>query len=154
MKTTSRAQRKPGLVIRPASEVPAATPADLARLQEAMRSPIDTSEIPERAPASGGALPETGGIRDAVLAEIGRQGLSRYRLWKAARAHSGTIPESAVYEFLRGERSIGLAYLDAILAALRLEVRPARARRPRRPAGTRPPGAKAPALVASPGRRA
>src|SRR6185437_10040194 len=97
-------------VTRTAAEIPAATPADLARLRATMRSPVDASEIPEHTTAPEVFkldAPGNGGIRAAVLAEIGRQGLSRYRLWKAARVHSKTLPESAVYEFLRGERSIG-----------------------------------------------
>ena len=61
---------------------------------------------------------------------------------------------AAVYEFLRGERSIGLAYIDAILTALGLEIRPSRARRSGRALGSGPPAGKAPALVASPNRRA
>ena len=156
MKTKSRARSR-GMVTRAASELPAATNADLERLQEAMESPIDTSEIPERTTARGSSpvpSPETGGIRDTVLAEIGRQGLSRYRLWKVARAHSKTLPESAVYEFLRGERNIGLAYLDAILAALGLEVRPAKRWRRGRAAGSRPRDGNTPPLLGLPDRHA
>ena len=141
MKAKLRTRNRRGLVTRTAAEIPAATPADLERLQSAMRSPIDISDIPERTVSGSDPVihsPGRSAIRDAVLAEIGRQGLSRYRLWKAARARSRTLPESAVYEFLRGERNIGLAYIDAILAALGLEVRPARARRSGRSVGTGP----------------
>ena len=157
MKTKSGVRNRGSLVTRSASHIPAATHADIERLRKAMRSSIDTSEIPERTTARGGSpvpSPETGGIRDTVLAEIGRQGLSRYRLWKAARAHSKTLPESAVYEFLRGERNIGLAYLDAILAALGLEVRPAKRWRRRRTAGTRAREGKTPPVLGLPDRHA
>src|SRR5437867_5019635 len=43
-------------------------------------------------------------IRDAILNELDKREISRYQLWKLARAHCATIPESAVYEFLRGQR--------------------------------------------------
>jgi hypothetical protein len=51
--------------------------------------------------------------------------ISRNDLWKAARKKCPSLPESAVYEFLRGQRQIGVAYIDALLLALGLVVTPA-----------------------------
>ena len=50
------------------------------------------------------------------------RGLTAFALWKAARVHSPTISETAVGEFLKGERSIGLPYVEALLAATGLVV--------------------------------
>jgi hypothetical protein len=41
-----------------------------------------------------------------------------------ARMRVATLPESAVYELLRDDRQIGIEYVDALLAAVELEVRP------------------------------
>jgi hypothetical protein len=98
-----------------------------------MESRIDTSEIPEQRP--GGAtrahrspegrpiVPPRSAIRDAIRRELGRREITRYELWKRARVHCPTLSESAVYEFLRGERQIGLEYVEALLVAVNLEVR-------------------------------
>jgi hypothetical protein len=43
--------------------------------------------------------------------------MTRYELWKRARAHCPTISESAVYEYLRGQRQIGVAYVEALMRA-------------------------------------
>lgn len=140
MKTKSRAgepKRKPTspprTVRKSASEIAAATQTDLKRLRAAMERAVDTSEIPETRPgrttrarrtAEGKlvAAPESA-IRDAIRRELGRRQITRYELWKRARAHCPTLPESAVYEFLRGQRQIGLEYVEALLAAVELEVR-------------------------------
>ena len=55
-------------------------------------------------------------IRSAILAELGRRQMSRYQLWKTARKYCPTLTQSAVYEFLRGIRQLGLAYIEALLA--------------------------------------
>lgn len=98
-----------------------------------MESRIDTSEIPERRP--GGTMrarrspegrptaPPESAIRDAIRRELGLRQITRYELWKRARVHCPTLSESAVYEFLRGERQIGLEYVEALLVAVDLEVR-------------------------------
>ena len=116
-----------------ASELAPATARDLERLRGAMERDIDTSEVPERPPGRATRARRTpkgrpftpfpSGIRDAIRRELGRRQITRYELWKRARAHCPTLPESAVYEFLRGERQIGLEYVEALLAAVDLEVR-------------------------------
>jgi hypothetical protein len=63
-------------------------------------------------------------IRDAILTELESRGITRYQLWKLAKEHCGTIPESAIYEFLRGQRHLGLEYIEALIAALHLAVVP------------------------------
>jgi hypothetical protein len=65
-----------------------------------------------------------GGIRGAIIKEMQRQGLTRYQLWKTSRALCPKLPSSAVYEFLDGRRQAGSNYIEAMLEALRLEVRP------------------------------
>jgi hypothetical protein len=98
-----------------------------------MEKEIDTSEIPERrpgrimharrSPLGRPIVPPRSAIREAILRELGRRQITRYELWKRARVHGPTLSESAVYEFLRGERQIGLEYVEALLAAVGLEVR-------------------------------
>ena len=63
-------------------------------------------------------------IRDAILEQLDRRDLTRYQLWKSARKHCPTLPESAVYEFFRGQRRIGLEYIEALLHATGLSVQP------------------------------
>jgi hypothetical protein len=127
--TTSR-----NVVRRSASQMPTRTPADHARLDAAMHRPVDTADIPERTIGlnrvirdSSGQLPRRlpSPTRDAILAELGRRGMTRYELWKAARKRCPVLPESTVYEFLRGQRQIGVAYVDALFLALDLVVAPA-----------------------------
>ena len=48
--------------------------------------------------------------------------MTRYELWKSAREHCATLPQSAVYEYLRGQREIGLPYAEALMAAVGLGV--------------------------------
>ncbi len=138
MKTRSRAGERepnprPRTVQKSASEIAPASARGLERLRKAMAGDIDTSEIPERRSgratrarrSSRGRLiaPRRSAIRDAILRELGRRQITRYELWKRARVHGPTLSESAVYEFLRGERQIGLEYVEALLAAVGLEVR-------------------------------
>jgi hypothetical protein len=96
-----------------------------------MNDPVDTSDIAEQAgpcnrivrDANGRiARPRQSRLRAAILAEVKRRGISGHQLWKEARTHCDTIPESAVYEFLTGKRQVGLAYLDAMLEAMNLTV--------------------------------
>src|SRR5262245_17234141 len=85
--------------------------------------PLPPPGMPKRKPRP----PLVGGrIRSAVIAEINRRNLSGYALWKMARKFCPTFPQSAVYEFLRGERAIGLEYVEAILAALSMRLVPPR----------------------------
>ena len=119
------------IVRRAAPAVPAATAADLERLRSAMRGPVDTSDIPERKGVgrrvkrdASGRLPRPskGPIREAILAELDRREMSRYALWKEARELCETLPQSAVYEYLRGSREIGVNYAEALIGALGLGI--------------------------------
>jgi hypothetical protein len=138
MKTSSRAgERKtkprPRTVQKSTSELARPAARALDRLRKAMEGAIDTSEIPEQRPGRGARVrrspdgspiaPRRSAIRDAILRELGRRQITRYELWKRARVYGPTLSESAVYEFLRGERQIGLEYVEALLAAVGLEVR-------------------------------
>jgi hypothetical protein len=78
---------------------------------------------PIRRDADGRIIkPPPSRIRSAILNELGRRQMTRYELWKTAHQSCPTLPQSAVYEFLRGFRQIGLGYLDALLAALDLDL--------------------------------
>jgi hypothetical protein len=70
-------------------------------------------------------------IRSAILHELGKRQMTRYKLWRTARRSCPTLGQSAVYEFLRGFRQLGLGYIEALLTALDLDVlpRPAAQRR-------------------------
>jgi hypothetical protein len=112
-----------------AADVSRASAADIARLRKAMSGPIDTSEIPERRGSftrvrrdAAGTLPRRSMIRDVVLRELQRRGMTPYRLWKEAQLHCPTLSQSAVHEFLKGQRQIELPYAEALLAALNLVV--------------------------------
>ena len=120
-----------GVVRRSAGNIPSTSPAHLSDLLAAMDGPIDTSDIPETKGTAArvrrdesGKLPQRrpSPIREAILAELGRRKMTRYQLWQEARAHCPTLPQSAVYEFLRGQRDIGLSYVDALLLAAGLVV--------------------------------
>jgi hypothetical protein len=116
-----------------AGEIVPSTSRDLERLRRMADRDIDTSDIPERKPARAVRArrtrearvfnPAPSAIRDAIRRELGRRQITRYELWKRARALCPTLPESAVYEFLRGERQIGIEYVEALLSAVDLEVR-------------------------------
>ncbi len=135
------------LVRHKAGETPAPTPEDLARLRAGAKGPIDTSDIPEeKGPLrrikrdAQGRLPQpipslrTSPIRLAIRAQLDRRHMTRYELWQAARVHCPRLPASAVYEFLRGQREIGLPYAEALLEAAGLVVAPRKATR--RPAAS------------------
>lgn len=88
---------------------------------------IDTSAIPPQQPADGswvrgGHL--VGGIRGAIIREMQHQGLTRYQLWKKAQVFCRKLPSSAIYEYLDGRRQAGGTYIEAMLNALGLEVKP------------------------------
>lgn len=88
---------------------------------------IDTAEIPAQQPGDGswvrgGHL--VGGIRGAIIREMQRQGLTRYQLRKKARYLCPKLPSSAIYEYLDGRRQAGGTYIEAMLNALGLEVKP------------------------------
>lgn len=112
-----------------ATEIPHASAADLDRLRAAMQSPIDTAEIPERRKfqrlqrdASGKLPPRRSTIRDAVAKEMHGRHLTVYRLWQLARAHYPALSQSAVHEFLKGQRQLELPSIEALLAAVNLQI--------------------------------
>lgn len=121
-----------------AGRIRRSTSAELARLASQADEPVDTSDVPERVGPCARVVRNAEGeivrplqspLRAAIVAEVHRRGISGHRLWRQARGYCDTIPESAVYEFLAGKRQIGLAYLDAILAAMELTVGPKTSRR-------------------------
>lgn len=117
------------------SDLPPVTPEQMAELRAAMDGPIDTSDIPEQTVPihrlvrdADGRLPRPlpelreSPIRRAILAELERRQMTRYQLWQAAREHCPTLPSSAVYEYLRGRRDIGVPYAEALMQAAGLVV--------------------------------
>ena len=112
-----------------AGEIPPASGADLDRLRTAMQGSIDTREIPERRKfrrlqrdASGRLPPRKSVIREAVKREMQHLDLTVYRLWQMARVHYPALSQSAVHEFLKGERQLELPSVEALLAAVHLRV--------------------------------
>ena len=112
------------------AELPATSPEELARLLAIPDEAIDTTDIPERLGERGrlrrdenGRLPRRRSpIREAILAAMEDRQMTAYAVWKQARAHCPTLSESAVGEFLKGRRSIGIEYLEAIMQALGLTI--------------------------------
>ena len=115
-------------VRRTADQITKSSPSELASLLASPDDSIDTSDIPEHASErqrlrrdDNGRLPRRRSVfREAVVAEMKVQGVSAYALCKEARQHCPTISETAVGEFLKGQRSIGIDYLEAILLALNI----------------------------------
>ena len=96
-----------------------------------MRRPVQTDDIPELKGTesavcrdAAGNLPrgQLGPVRRAILESLDDRGMTRYELWKKARAHCGTLSRSAVYEYLRGVRDIGVEYAEALMMAADLRV--------------------------------
>jgi len=93
-----------------------------------MKEPIDTSEIQESHGAyhrlkrdARGRLPGRASIiRNAIKRELELRKLTPYRLWKEAMSCCPTLSQSAVHEFLEGQRQIELPYAEALLAAMNL----------------------------------
>jgi hypothetical protein len=117
------------VVRKSAKDIPPASAADLDRLRGAMRGCIDTSDIPERRAGprlrrdANGRLPLTKSIiRDAVANEMHRRGLTAYRLWQIARGNYPALSQSAVHEFLKGQRQLELPSVEALLVAVDLQV--------------------------------
>jgi hypothetical protein len=117
------------IVRRSAAEIPPASRADLDRLRAAMQRPIDTGEIPEhrkfqrlKRDASGRLPPRKSIIREAVARQMKHLHLSAYRLWQLARVHCPTLSQSAVHEFLKGQRHLELPSVEALLAAVHLRI--------------------------------
>jgi hypothetical protein len=129
MSSRSNGEHKGRVVRHTAATLPKRTAArlrELKRLSQRSEDRIDAPDTPED-PAQerwvrGGH--RVGGIRGAIILEMGRRGLTRYQLWKIARKHCPSLPNSAVYEYLDGRRQVGGNYIEAMLSALALEVRP------------------------------
>lgn len=130
MSSKSSGDSKSRIVRHTAGTLPKRTAKRMAELKRQIHMPddqIDTSDIPEQDPADGRWVRgghRVGGIRGAIILEMGRQGLTRYQLWKLAREHCPRLSNSAVYEYLDGRRQVGGEYIEAMLEALGLEVRP------------------------------
>jgi hypothetical protein len=112
-----------------AKDIPPASNADLERLRDAMKGGIDTSDIPEaggfqrlKRGANGVLPPRKSIIREAVERQIKALGLTVYRVWQMAHVHSPTLSQSAVHEFLKGQRQLELQSIEALLAAMQLRV--------------------------------
>ena len=58
-------------------------------------------------------------IRDTILAEMKRQGLTTYALWKKVE---GEMTKPTVYEYLAGRSEITTSNLEHLLRALGLHV--------------------------------
>ena len=120
------------MVYKSAGEGPRTSPEELERLAAIRDEDIDDSDIPAwdgairdpvRRDAFGRLIePDPGPIARAILRELGRRRMTRYALWQAARERCPTLSQSAVYGFLRGDRDIGVTYLEAILGTLGLTV--------------------------------
>jgi hypothetical protein len=130
MKNTSRARGSGRIVQHHARNLPRRSEKVVAALRcraEASDVPVDTTDIPEQSLTDGMWVRggrRVGGIRGAIIEAMQRQGLTRYQLWKKSRVLCGRIPSSAVYEYLDGRRQVGGTYIEAMLEALKLEVRP------------------------------
>ncbi len=119
------------MIHRSAGEGRVTTALDLARLRETMQRGVQTDDIPElkgtEAPVrrdASGNLPRRrlGPVRRAILESLDEHKMTRYELWKKARVHCGTLSRSAVYEYLRGARDIGVEYAEALMMAADLKV--------------------------------
>src|SRR5712691_13438802 len=117
------------VVRKSAREIPPASRAALDRLRAAMQGSIDTGEIPERRKfhrlqrdGSGRLPPRKSIIRDAVTRQMQHLHLTVYRLWQMARAHYPALSQSAVHEFLKGQRQLELPSVEALLAAVHLRI--------------------------------
>jgi hypothetical protein len=129
-----RKRSKGGIVRKTAAQIPRPIKDDLERLRRAMdrsdsRVRDDADDLspirPQRVIRDvGGKIvkPPPSRIRSAILAELGRRRITRYQLWKIARDDCPTLTQSAVYEFLRGFRQLGLRYIEALMVALSLRV--------------------------------
>jgi hypothetical protein len=138
---------KAGKIVRiSAGEGHATTAQDVARLRKSMRHPIQTDDIPElkgteprvhRDASRNLPTRRLGPVRQAILESLDDHGMTRYELWKKARAHSGTLSRSAVYEYLRGVRDIGIESAEALMTAANLKVVGESRPKPERPSAGR-----------------
>lgn len=100
----------------------------LRRLAERPDEEIDLAEMPEVDLSDPKwitpAKRRQARLRTAIDAEMKRRGMTRYQLAKVAQRYCSSLSESAVYEYLAGQRQVGADYIEAMLAALELEVVP------------------------------
>jgi hypothetical protein len=128
MPTTSEGK----IVRKKAGEIKKTSPEELARIGAIADQDIDYSDIPEQTGErrrlkrdENGRLPKRrNAIRDAIVLAVQDRNMTAYSLWKEAKAHCPTISETAVGEFLKGQRSIGIEYLEALMIALGLAITP------------------------------
>jgi hypothetical protein len=120
------------IIRRKAGEIPRSSPEEIARMLAIRDEDIDFSDIPEMPGGQrlyrdeNGRLPKRRSVvRATIAATMADREMTNYALWKAAKEHCPTITETAIGQFLKGQRSIGLEYIDAIMAAMGLEIRKA-----------------------------
>jgi hypothetical protein len=118
------------IVRRKAGEVPKTSAADLARMMSIANEAIDTSDIPEQT-ANGdrlvrdkdGRLPKRDSmIRTTIAEAMAYRSMTVYALCKEARKYCPTISETAVGQFLKAQRSVGMDYIEAMFDALEIEL--------------------------------
>ena len=116
--------------------VPKVSAAEVARLVANIGGPVDTSDIPEHKGPLRPVKRDANGHLPEPLPEVARQpdpscyprpawsprdeSLSALEKGEAA----ARLPRSAVYEYLRGQRSIGVTYIEALIEAAGLAVSP------------------------------
>ena len=102
-----------------------------AKLHKTMRRTVRTDDIPElnghETPVvrdSAGRLPRgrLGPVREAIMRSLDNHGMTRYELWNKAQVHRATLSRSAVYEYLRGVRDLGIEYAEALMTAANLKI--------------------------------
>ncbi len=125
----SKRPLQPKISRKVAAEIPRASKADLDRLHAARKCDIDTGEIPELAKFqrlnrddNGNLPPKRSMIGEAVAQEMERHHLTAYRLWQLARLHYPPLSQSAVHEFLKGQRQLEPPSIEALLAAVKLHL--------------------------------
>jgi hypothetical protein len=117
------------IVRKGAKNVSPPSAAEIARIRAVTDRSIDTSEISERRTFRPlkrdlkGALPRrTSMIRDAIEKQRRQLHLTVYSLWKKARAYHPLLSQSAVHEFLKGQRELELPSAEALLTAVELRI--------------------------------
>ena len=117
------------MVRKAATKLARPTKADLDRLRSAMKGKINTSDIFEGALLkplqrdAEGVLPQRKSmIREAIEKRRKQLRLTPYRLWKLALPFHSSLSQSAVHEFLKGQRQLELPSAEALLAAVKLQV--------------------------------
>jgi lambda repressor-like predicted transcriptional regulator len=127
MKTETEASPKSeGRIVRiKAEELPKRTPERLAELRWLSENvEPDLSDIPEQTyddciyRDAAGDFPGRSFLRDAVVAAMEKRGWTAYRLHKEAKLHRPTLSVSATNEFVKGQRNVGILYVEAMMKAL------------------------------------